>query len=328
MPLCARGLRDGVQRHAHRIGQRLVLVPDQLRQVVEKVLVVDDDLVVARAVALGHAARANASSSEAASPSMATENVLTGRSASSAISATFRLESTPPDRNAPYGTSLIMRSPIDSRTSASRRSTYSSGARDRRARPGRAAAASSARACAGPTSGRRSGGGRAAASDTPSNSVRGRGRRGERQVQRQRRPRSVARLRPGWANSALISEPNSNAPFGAAKYSGLTPIRSRASSSCRRRLSQIANANMPRRWWTQSGPYSSYRWRMTSASQRERKRWPRASSAGPVVGVVVDLAVEDQPDAIVLVGHRLIAGGQVDDAQAAEAEADRWSGET
>ena len=32
---------------------------------------------------------------------LATENVLTGRSASSDISATFRLESTPPDRNAP-----------------------------------------------------------------------------------------------------------------------------------------------------------------------------------------------------------------------------------
>ena len=58
---------------------------------------------------------------------MATENVLTGRSANSAISATLRLESTPPERNAPYGTSLIMRSPMDSRTSASNRSTYSSG---------------------------------------------------------------------------------------------------------------------------------------------------------------------------------------------------------
>src|SRR5689334_3115567 len=43
---------------------------------------------------------------------------------------------------------------------------------------------------------------------------------------------------------------------------------------------------------------------------------------GPMGGVVVDLAVEDQPQSLVLVGHRLIAGEQVDDAQATEAEAD------
>ena len=40
------------------------------------------------------------------------------------------------------------------------------------------------------------------------------------------------------------------------------------------------------------------------------------------VGEVVDLAVEDHPDRAVLVGDRLVAGREVDDAQAAEAEAD------
>ena len=40
----------------------------------------------------------------------------------------------------------------------------------------------------------------------------------------------------------------------------------------------------------------------------------------PDVGVVVDLAVEDDPDRAVFVRQRLLAGGQIDDAQAAVAE--------
>ncbi len=53
---------------------------------------------------------------------------------------------------------------------------------------------------------------------------------------------------------------------------------------------------------------------------------PKAVTPGlqswPMRGVVVDLAVVDEPDRAVLVGHRLIARGQVDNAQAAKAKAD------
>ena len=41
---------------------------------------------------------------------------------------------------------------------------------------------------------------------------------------------------------------------------------------------------------------------------------------GPQLGEVVDLAVEDQPHRAVLVGDRLVAGGEVDDAEAAHPE--------
>ena len=40
----------------------------------------------------------------------------------------------------------------------------------------------------------------------------------------------------------------------------------------------------------------------------------------PDVGVVVDLAVEDDPDRAVFVDERLMAGRQIDDAQPAVAE--------
>ena len=43
---------------------------------------------------------------------------------------------------------------------------------------------------------------------------------------------------------------------------------------------------------------------------------------GAQLAVVVDLAVVDEPDGLVLVGDGLVAAGAVDDAQAAVAEAD------
>ena len=50
---------------------------------------------------------------------------------------------------------------------------------------------------------------------------------------------------------------------------------------------------------------------------------PLRLEAGPQRGVVVDLAVEGDPHAAVLVGHRLLAGrADVDDGQAAMREAD------
>ena len=42
---------------------------------------------------------------------------------------------------------------------------------------------------------------------------------------------------------------------------------------------------------------------------------PARLQAGSKVGVVVDLAVEDDPDVAVLVAHRLFAAGHVDDGQ-------------
>ena len=61
---------------------------------------------------------------------------------------------------------------------------------------------------------------------------------------------------------------------------------------------------------------------MTSVSELVRKRWPCAISSCAHLGEVVDLAVEDHLDAAVLVADRLIAGGEVDDAETAMAEAD------
>src|SRR5205823_1208324 len=40
---------------------------------------------------------------------------------------------------------------------------------------------------------------------------------------------------------------------------------------------------------------------------------------------VIDLAVEDHPDGSIFIGERLIAGGQVDDAEASMAQADAAS---
>ena len=79
------------------------------------------------------------------------------------------------------------------------------------------------------------------------------------------RARGTARRRigssSGWMTPPAISDLTSDAkarPFGvSAQYSGLTPIRSRASTSRRRGLSQSAMANMPRRRVTKSGPNSS-----------------------------------------------------------------------
>jgi hypothetical protein len=43
--------------------------------------------------------------------------------------------------------------------------------------------------------------------------------------------------------------------------------------------------------------------------------------ARPVLGMVIDLSVEDEPQAAILVAHRLIARDEVDDAQPSEPEA-------
>ena len=65
-------------------------------------------------------------------------------------------------------------------------------------------------------------------------------------------------------SSALTSDANTNVPLTTEKYSGLMPSRSRAQNS--RSPSQIAKANMPRKWSTQSGPHRRYAARITSVS--------------------------------------------------------------
>ena len=51
------------------------------------------------------------------------------------------------------------------------------------------------------------------------------------------------------------------------------------------------------------------------------ERWPRALQLRAQLAVVVDLAVQDDDDRAVLVEDRLVAGLEVDDAQALDAEA-------
>ncbi len=107
---------------------------------------------------------------------------------------------------------------------------------------------------------------------------------------------------------------------GRAQYSGLTPRRSRASSRRHRRLSQMAKANIPRRWSTHAvAPL------FVPVDDRLGVRSGAVAVSdglqlGPEVGVVVDLAVVADPHRPVLVAQRLLAGGQVDDAQPPVAE--------
>ena len=61
---------------------------------------------------------------------------------------------------------------------------------------------------------------------------------------------------------------------------------------------------------------------MVSVSVAVRNVCPSRSQRGAQLAVVVDLAVEDHPDGAVLVGDRLVAGRDVDDAQAPHAERD------
>ena len=60
---------------------------------------------------------------------------------------------------------------------------------------------------------------------------------------------------------------------------------------------------------------------MTSLSEFVRKRWPRLERAAQL-DEVVDLAKAHDPDRVVFIGDRLVAAGQVDDAQPPGGEAD------
>ena len=55
---------------------------------------------------------------------------------------------------------------------------------------------------------------------------------------------------------------------------------------------------------------------MTSVSELVRKTWPRGDQLVPQLDIVEDLAVEADPDRLVVVRHRLGAGGEIDDGEA------------
>ena len=60
----------------------------------------------------------------------------------------------------------------------------------------------------------------------------------------------------------------------------------------------------------------------TSVSEVVRKLWPSGKQLLAELEVIVDLAVEDDGEAAVRARHRLLAAANVDDRQAAMAEAD------
>ena len=60
---------------------------------------------------------------------------------------------------------------------------------------------------------------------------------------------------------------------------------------------------------------------MVSVSERVEKRWPRSNEIAVELRVVVDFAVQHHPQAAVFVRKRLMPAGDVDDAQAAESQA-------
>ena len=122
-PAVACELRHEVQRERTiAVGDRLVLVEDQLRQ--ERL-----ERRPRRSAPRGGRSR-SARRSRARTRARCTRRARRsrsrtcgpGRSSSSAISATLVDESTPPERNTPNGTSAIMRLRIDSRRSSRSRS--------------------------------------------------------------------------------------------------------------------------------------------------------------------------------------------------------------
>ena len=111
-----RELRNVIERHANRIGDRLVLMKDQSRQKLLHLFFGDDHFVMVGPKLFAQMRRAGSSSLRYSASLKPTVNVSTGRDICSDISATFADESTPPDRNTPNGTSDIIRLRIESRS--------------------------------------------------------------------------------------------------------------------------------------------------------------------------------------------------------------------
>src|SRR5258705_11389779 len=80
---------------------------------------------------------------------------------------------------------------------------------------------------------------------------------------------------------------------------------------------------MPARWAGQSSPYSSVGVEDDFGVGASSKSVPEALEPRPERLEVVDLPVLDGPDGSVLVGQRLVARLEIDDAQAADAEGHR-----
>ena len=93
-------------------------------------------------------------------------------------------------------------------------------------------------------------------------------------------------------------------------------MRSRARTRRPRDSDHSAMANMPRRRAKHSRSHSRNAARITSVSLCERKRWPQLFQLAPQLGVIVDLAVEDDHGIAVFGNDGLVAGFQVDDLQA------------
>ena len=100
------------------------------------------------------------------------------------------------------------------------------------------------------------------------------------------------------------------------------PTRSRARKRRRLRASQIANANCPFRCPRHAGPVLLVEVDDDLGVGFRREDVPLLLERGAQLHVVEDLAVEDDPDAPVLVGDRLPAALEVDDAQPRVGEAD------
>ena len=289
----ARELAQRQEAERRQVGERLVEVPDERRQV-----------VVARverpARARGGRRRARRRrgarrGSSESSPAKPTAKVLTGSVMCRAISATIRLESRPPLSIAPSGTSLISRRRTDS-------SSLSSS--DLGPLVGRCAERSGRRAPGSPTSARRR---TLAVRDDQALA----GLELAHVAQRRHRARHVAEHQVGGDRVRVELAAHEPAREHALQLGAedddvagervVERLDARAGRGSARRArsarSHTATANMPRSRSARSGPWSSYRCGSTSVSQRLRSTWPRARELVAQRAVVVDLAVLGRPDA-------------------------------
>ena len=114
---------------------------------------------------------------------------------------------------------------------------------------------------------------------------------------------------------ALISDAKSSTSPRLAQYNGLTPSRSRASSSRRFGASQMRKREHA------AEPVNAIVTPLLVGVDDGLGVGPRTVAVpalleiAPDCGVVVDLPVVDDPDRAVFVRERLLAGAQVDDAQ-------------
>ncbi len=200
-------------------------------------------------------------------------------------SAVVRLESSPPERYVPTGTSARRRSSTLERMIGSRSPASSVRGRVVRLPPGPLGDDPAAL----PDDAARPGG----SMFTPRNAVRG--ARGAHVVKTSSMPpRSGAAETSPEANSALASEPKTIVPSSSSvQCSGWMPKRSRTSVRRRGPGSHQANANWPFSWSSAARPSRSSSRSTTSVSLVVSEVDPVTRELGPQLGVVEDLAVVD-----------------------------------